>query len=400
MIESRTKTEWTVEELWRRLGRGDPFYLLDVRNRDEYGAWRIEGRVPLASRNEPYFELVESAASDDPAEVAKALMAGAGATPLPREGELLAVCAKGGASDFVARGLRELGYPATNLAGGMEAWAAFYDVRPVHETADLSLFQVSRPARGCLSWVVSSRGEALVVDALRHAERYLELAAARGLRIAAVLDTHAHADHVSGGPTLARRAGTTYHLHPYDAIHPMDLLPGRIDYEPLRGGQRLRVGAVEVEVLHIPGHTLGNLAFLVGEEWLLTGDSIFLDSIARPDLGGRGESWAALHHASLRRLLGLPDGVRVLPGHFTTPAEADEAGRFVKTIGELRHANDGLRTAQLGREEFVSWVLARLPNFPPQYVDIKRVNLGLAPADEERASELEIGKNVCAMAHA
>lgn len=394
-----TALEWSAAELFDRLVRGEGFFMLDVRNRDEFEAWRIDGRRSLPSRNTPYFELLEIAGSDEPLACAAALVNQADASLLPKAGTVLVVCGKGGASGFVAEGLRELGYPAVNLAGGMLAWGNYYSIKPVVQSAGLTIFQIARPGRGCLSHVVASNGEAAIIDPLRHPEPYVDLLRRDGLRARFVLDTHGHADHVSGGRALARALGVPYGLHPYDGIHPLDVMPATYEYEPLRDRQAIAIGAVTLELLHIPGHTLGNLAVRVGD-FLIAGDSIFIDSIARPDLGGRGEAWASLHWRSLRRLLALGDGVTVLPGHFSRLAEGDEASVFAATLGSLRRSNAGLAEAQKDEASFVSYILGHLPVFPPQYVDIKRVNLGLKPADDDTASELEIGKNICAMAQA
>ena len=400
MAESVTSSaEWTVEELLKRLDRREDFFILDARAREEFERWKIEGRAPLPIRNEPYFELIELAGSDDPVESARALAAKDSDRPLPEDRPVLTVCAKGGASGFLAEGLRRLGYQAFNLRGGMAAWGDAYTVKAVARSVALAVHQVARIARGCLSYIIVSDGKAAVVDPLRHVDTYLDFLQREGLTLEFAVDTHAHADHVSGGCALAGRAKAPYYLHPYDGIHPMDVMPAAIAYEPLRDGQTLNVGRATLEVIHIPGHTLGNLALRLGHDVLLTGDSIFLDSIARPDLGGRGEAWAALHYRSLRRLLELSDAVAVLPGHFSRMGEADDAGLFAAPLGKLRRANEGLLMAQKSEKEFVDYILRHLPQYPEQYVQIKRVNAGLAPADDEAASELEIGKNVCAMAH-
>ncbi len=409
---AQSTDEWTATELFERLMARESFMLLDVRAGDEFEEWRIEGREPLATRSAPYFELIERAESDDPKQCATALIAMPDAVPLPKDVPILVACAKGGSSAFIADGLRQLGYRAVNLAGGMEAWShttfAMPVVRGARRTGDMAvgaseasstIFQVGRPSRGCLSYVIVSAGEAAIIDPLRDPEPYLALLDRESLRAAFVLDTHAHADHVSGGPALAKRLDVPYWLHPYDAIHPMDLVPGSVAYEPLRDDQTLKLGQATIEVLHIPGHTLGNVALRIGGS-LLSGDSIFIDSVARPDLGGRGEAWARLHWRSLRRLLTLADDVTVLPGHVSTLAEADSEERFAARLGDLRRSNEGLREAQKSEDEFVAWIMSHAAEIPLRYIDIKRVNLGLKQVDDDGAAELEIGKNVCAMANA
>jgi glyoxylase-like metal-dependent hydrolase (beta-lactamase superfamily II) len=176
------------------------------------------------------------------------------------------------------------------------------------------------------------------------------------------------------------------------------MLPGRLAFEYLRDGEEIRVGAATLRVLHVPGHTLGNTALLANERYLLAGDTIFIRSIARPDLGGRGDTWAPLHFESLSRLAALPGETLVLPGHSSHPGESDARGVFGATLSRLLAENDDLRSLERGRDEFVQSVLANLPTFPPEYIEMKRVNVGLAAPDEDRIAELETGKNICGLA--
>jgi glyoxylase-like metal-dependent hydrolase (beta-lactamase superfamily II) len=387
--------------VWERLLHDEPMFVLDVRNPDEFARWRVEGPRPLATLNVPYFELLDLEGEKE--DVTEAVMRGVQAQlmgQLPKDRPILAVCAEGNTSNYVAEGLRRLGFDAVNMEGGMEAWGNFYYWRLVEETERFSLFQVVRPARGCLSHVLVSDQHAAVFDPARHIETYHELAAAMGARIELVLDTHLHADHLSGGPALGRRDHIPYYLHPYDAIHPMDMLPARIAYRPLEAEQVLHIGRAEIRVLHFPGHTLGMVAFLIEGRYLLNGDSLFLESIARPDLGGRAEAWAPLLYASLKRMAELQDETLVLPAHFSDIAAGDENGVYRATLGELKRRNPGLLKLAEGEEAFCDYVLASLPEFPEAYVEIKRANAGLAHPDARKAQELELGKNICAVGKA
>ncbi|MCI0656779.1 MAG: MBL fold metallo-hydrolase, partial [Acidobacteria bacterium] len=161
------------------------------------------------------------------------------------------------------------------------------------------------------------------------------------------------------------------------------------------------IGEHELKALHIPGHTLGLVALRLGDRYLFTGDSIFIQSIARPDLGGRADAWAPLHGRSLRRLLSLPGGITVLPGHFSSLDDADDMGCFAASLDELKRRNGGLVVFQRESEEgFVRYLLESLPKFVSEYVDIKRVNAGLLVPTEDEAAALELGKNACALSQA
>src|SRR5512143_3601390 len=394
-------TAASPQQVWERLLRNDPLFILDVRNRDEFERWRVEGPHPVPTLNIPYFDLLDLEGEQE--DVTEAVMRGVQAQlkeQLPIDRPILAVCAEGNTSRYVAEGLRRLDFDAVNMEGGMEAWGNFYYWRPVEEGERFSLFQVVRPARGCLSHVLVSEQRAAVFDPARHLETYHELAAAVGAQIERVLDTHLHADHLSGGPALGRHDHIPYHLHPYDAIHPLDLLPARVVYRPLEAGQTLRIGRAEVRVLHFPGHTLGMVAFLIEGRYLLSGDSLFLESIARPDLGGRAEGWAPLLYDSLQRMTELPDETLVLPAHFSDITAGDQSGVYRATLGELKQRNPGLLKLAEGEQAFCDYILASLPEFPAAYVEIKRANAGLASPDERQAQELELGKNICAVGKA
>jgi glyoxylase-like metal-dependent hydrolase (beta-lactamase superfamily II)/rhodanese-related sulfurtransferase len=401
VVERLKEEVWTAGDLLARLESRDEFFVLDVRNRDEFERFRLEGRSPVPAVNIPYFEMLELGGKDEMLDSVVAYIEGDLSHQLPSDLPILAVCAKGDTSEFVAQGLRRLGYTSSNLKGGMKAWGEHYATRALIQIPDLAIYQVSRPARGCLSYMVASAGQAIVIDPLRHLHPYLDLARRTGLTIGAVIDTHGHADHISGGVALAAQTRASYHLHPYDAIHPIDVLPATIPYEFIREGQRFPVGRHELEALHIPGHTLGLVAFRLDDKYLFTGDSIFIRSIARPDLGGKAETWAPLHGRSLRRLLDLPGGITVLPGHFSSLDEADQTGRFAASLDDLKKSNDGLVVLQRESEEgFTRYLLESLPKFIPEYADIKRVNAGLLTPPEEEVATLELGKNVCALSQA
>ncbi|GAB4202249.1 MAG: MBL fold metallo-hydrolase [Roseiflexaceae bacterium] len=375
--------------LYEQLLSGHTPLVLDVRNSADFERWRIEGRHTLELLHIPYYEFLEH---EDQA-IAR----------LPRDREVLVVCAKEGSSQYVAELLRAHGVRASYLAGGILSWGHFYDTREVLRGSWGSLLQIARPARGDLSYLLISDGAAAVIDPLRHSAHYTGAVAAAGAHLTHILDTHVHADHISGGPQLSQTTGAPYFVHPYDAIHPIDMLPAQIAYTPLADGQVFHVGQATITVIWYPGHTLGQVNFLAelpgGTRALFTGDGIFLRSFGRPDLGGQGEAWTPMLYDSMTRRLPphLTDTTLILPAHFSTLDECDAAGRCAASWGTVRQTNTAL--AHLASaEDFRSFVLRNLPFFPPQYVEIKRVNIGLSQPTEQQAEELELGKNICALA--
>ena len=390
----------TVDALRERLARGEPTFMLDVRASEDFAAWKVEGPRPIEMLNVPLTRILAEVDEDDRAVAALAHLGKSVADKIPRKPLVVAVCTRGVTSAYVAEGLRSIGYDAVSLEGGMAAWGKHYEALTVVDEPQLAVIQVARPSRGCLSWIAIADGEAVVIDPLRHVDRYVEILETQGARAFAVIDTHAHADHISGGRALAAATGAPYYLHPYDAIHPMDMLPATFDFEFLHERRCLSFGSSTLDVLHVPGHTLGAVALLLDGRFLFGGDTLFVDAVARPDLGGRAEAWTPLHHASLARLLAIGGDVRLFPGHFSAPGEADARGAFTAKLGALPARNEGARRALGDPATFASYILASLPEFPPQYVEIKRVNTGLIEVADDRASELELGKNVCALAGA
>lgn len=382
--------------LYERLHRSDDLLLLDVRNNEAFARLRIETRPPSGrgpdTMNLPYFLFLE----EDTAATALAA--------IPAGRPIVVVCAHGGASEMVAGRLRQAGHTAANLAGGMDAWARLHVARTVVASESLRIYQIDRVARGCLSYVLISENWAAVIDPSRHIDEYLHLLEAHGAALRMVVDTHAHADHISGGPALAEVTGAPYYLHPYDAIHPHDVLPANLAYESLRDGHRFRLGRVTIRALHVPGHTLGHVALAAttpdGDSYLFSGDSVFLRSVGRPDLGGQSEAWARLAHESLFTTLRarVPGEALVLPGHYAQPGEADGQGLFAAPFAELWLRNSDLAFAH--EDDFVDHILGNLPALPPEYAEIKRVNAGLARADPQRSSVLEMGRNICALSSA
>ncbi len=374
--EAEHANEITAGELKRRQEDGEDLVLLDVREPSEFSDWHIPGAVNLPLGD---------------------LQAGA-EIPATEEQTVVTVCASGRRAGMAQEHLVGNGYEAVNLKDGMFGWNRVFEVVDATTTdTGTEVLQFQRTGKGCLSYMVVNGDDAIVIDPAHDTSIYTKEADRRGVEIVAVIDTHAHADHVSGGPDLAEELGVGYHLHPYDAIHPIDMLPARIDYEPVTEGTELAVGDTAVEVLHVPGHTLGNTALLVEGTYLFTGDTIFIDSIARPDLGGQAERWTPLHHRSLQRLLALPDEVTILPGHYAGDDEKGDDDVVGAPLGKLREENHGLQMATRDAESFEAFIQSSLPSFPERYVEIKRVNAGLVHPDDDGLEDLEFGQQECAL---
>ncbi len=219
---------------------------------------------------------------------------------------------------------------------------------------------------------------AIAVDpVLGDEEWFLAEAAKQDVKITHVIDTHVHADHYSGGRALAEKCGALYCLHESNA--------DRVKYpfEPLKDGQRIDVGNVFVDVLHTPGHTPDSVCLLVTDKrrgdapwFVLTGDTLFVGSIGRPDLAGAEPEMAGQIFDSMRkRLLTLPDDVEVFPGHTSgSVCGAGISGKPSSTIGFEKRFNQGLKIGD--RAEFIARLTAEIPPRPAEMDRMVAFNLG------------------------
>jgi glyoxylase-like metal-dependent hydrolase (beta-lactamase superfamily II)/rhodanese-related sulfurtransferase len=341
-------------------------FLVDVREPDEVEAWSISGahNFPLGS--------LESSVSD-----------------IPRDKDLVVVCAKGLRALKGAEILAEHGLASRVLDGGMGAWSSTYD-HVSGEFAGATVVQVRRRGKGCLSYVIGAGERAVVIDPSLELSQYFDAAKANGWTITHVLDTHLHADHISGARELASAAGAALWLNPADPFH--------FPFEPLVDGKSIELMPgvdLRVSSVSVPGHTEGSTMYQLAEEAIFTGDTLFLESVGRPDLADEAVDYAHhLYHSLHERVLPLNDEITVFPAHFGQGVEV-HGGQFVaRRLGSLRNA---LPALALDENAFVDWAVANVKDRPGNYQQIVRINVG-QDAIEGDASELEAGPNRCAIA--
>lgn len=272
------------------------------------------------------------------------------------------------------------------LRGGMQAWSLAWNTADVPVASRAGVVQVRRAGKGCLSYLVGASGVAAVIDPSLPPEVYLELAERRGWRIESILETHIHADHLSRARILAAQTGARLLLPRQNRV--------AYDYTPVDAGDTIAVGTVRLEAIGAPGHTLESTCYLLDDAAVFTGDTLFLNGVGRPDLGGdarEAERRATLLYGSALRLRALPEGVLALPGHTGHPPAFDGAA-IAARIGEVFSGLSGWLSSE---REFVTRVLARLPATPPNYLQIVALNEAGGPLPAE-PTELEAGANRCA----
>jgi hydroxyacylglutathione hydrolase len=229
--------------------------------------------------------------------------------------------------------------------------------------------QVLDKGLGCASYLVADvrAGEALVVDPPYEVEPLLRAAERHDVRITRVIETHNHADHLAGHGRLALEHGARVSIHP--------LADPEYEFDPLDDGADISVGEVRLRVIHTPGHRPEHCAILVDDRLLLTGDSLFVGDVARPDLAMEAAEGAEGLFHSLRRLEALPDDVRVYPGHVAgSLCGAGMSSDPSSTIGAERRYNRALRIDVV--EDFIADALAKSAPRPPNMERIVALNRG------------------------
>jgi glyoxylase-like metal-dependent hydrolase (beta-lactamase superfamily II) len=366
------------KEVTKKVFNKEELFILDVRNESDFQDWKIEGEN-FAYFNIPYFELLDGV---------EGIM-----DKIPSDKEVLVVCAKEGSSIMVAEMLSDEGLTVSYLEGGMKAWSEHLEPVKVGDLKDGGeIYQFVRIGKGCLSYMVVSNGDAAIIDASRITDIYLEFADSIGAKITHVFDTHLHADHISGGRSIAEKTNASYWLPPKDATEVT------FAYKPLEDGNLVEIGNVKINIhaLYSPGHTIGSTSFIVDEKFLLSGDILFIDSIGRPDLAGLAQDWVGdLRESLYKRYRELSEELVVLPAHFMIIEELNEDGSVSEKLGTLYAKNHGLNIED--ENEFRKLVTENLPPQPNAYQEIRETNMGKINPDEEKQREMEIGPNRCAV---
>jgi glyoxylase-like metal-dependent hydrolase (beta-lactamase superfamily II) len=362
-VDARTLREW--------LERGERVMVVDVRHAEEHAEWSIPRSVN--------FDAYDKLKAGDP-DAMESL-------DVPKDGPLVTVCGAGRSSAVAAEQLRERGYEALTLEGGMKAWSLAWNSAEVPvDGTEARVIQVRRTGKGCLSYLIGSDGEAAVIDASIEPEVYLDLADSYGWEITRVLDTHLHADHLSRSRKLAELTGAT--------LAQPEGTPISYRSSSIQDGDALQIGAARLKALHTAGHTTESTSYLLDGRALFTGDTLFLAGVGRPDLEASPQEARAKAYrlyGTLMRLLALPPETLILPGHTNEPVPFD-GEPLCATLGEVNNRVGLLREDE---DAFVEKLMVNLSPTPHNHARIVELNkAGVLP--EEDPAELEAGANRCA----
>ena len=379
-MEACTPFLYTANELFDWISTGPDFILLDVRNEKDFANWSVEGPAFFPYLNIPYFNFMEDVQGS--------------LDRIPKGEKVRIVCAKEGSAKYVAdllcqNGFSDVGY----LQQGIVSWGnALVPRKVTGENEGYALYQFIRPGKASCSYLLIHKQEAMVFDPSRNIEAYQAVAQQHGCKIVKSFETHRQADYISGSLQLAEDKECTVMVNSLDfegAVFPCE--PVVHDAVYAFAGQ----GGPEIRALHTPGHTMGSTSYLVDGKYLLSGDTVFINTAGRPDLGGKWQDWARELYLSLMlRLRGLGDEVLVLPGHYTNWNEVNSCTRiFSEKLGKLRESVIAFRLPN--EKKFAEFIQDNMRPQPGVYAEIRRVNGGWLKVSQAEADTMDLGKNEC-----
>ena len=373
---------YKAEELfeWVTAG-GYDFTLLDVRNNEEFGRFKVEGPRLSKMINIPYIEFIEM----EDESVAK--------VKVPKDESIRIVCAKEGSARYVGEILVNNGWKDVRiLEGGIKTWGNMLAPKLVASESGYNLYQFIRPGKASCSYGLLCEDEMVVFDPSRNVEFYNGFARENGCKIVKTFETHLQADYISGSQQISSLSGAQIVGHENDfkdAVFPYHSVEDQEIFTFSKGGP-------EIKAIHMPGHTPGSTAYMIDNKYLVTGDMVFILSVGRPDLGGKAEEWSKLLYNTIKtKIAELHDDTLILPGHYIEWAEADASQIFVDTMGSIKNKNADIYGID-SEADFINFIKDNMRKQPDVYADIRKVNAGLLEPDDEEQEVMDLGKNECA----
>lgn len=367
---------YTANELFDWLSIAPDFVLLDVRNEKDFSNFSVEGPQFLPYINIPYFDFIE----DIDGGIAK----------VPPGQKVRIVCAKEGSAKFVADQLVENGFTDVGyLQGGIVSWGNMLAPREIAVGDGFELYQMIRPGKASCSYVLICGKEAAIFDPSRAVADYQQFVANKGATIVKTFETHRQADYISGSPGLQAKAGAEI------IASAIDFKGAGFPFTPATDqGLFSLASGPEIKAIHTPGHTMGSTCFLVDDTYLIAGDSLFIQSAGRPDLGGKASEWSRYLYLSLMVVLrSMPDNTMILPGHYVSWEEANNDLIFMASLAEVKQHNVAFHFVH--EKQFAQFIEDNLRPQPTVYGEIRKINGGWLEFDEQQQNEMDLGKNEC-----
>jgi glyoxylase-like metal-dependent hydrolase (beta-lactamase superfamily II)/rhodanese-related sulfurtransferase len=362
--------EISTETLRNWLETGKKVSILDIRPIQERTEWFIPGSV--------YYNAYDKLKAKNP----NALQG----LHLDKKIPVVTICAGGKTSMIAAEQLNEKGFEAYSLKGGMKEWSLSWNTAKL-SFPDFKIVQFRRTGMGCLSYLVASNNEAITVDASFPLEAYQEVLANENLSLKHVIETHIHADHLSRSKQLAENNKATLHLPAPNKVS--------FDFVPVTGTTIFQIGNISIKAIQTPGHTTESTSYLIDDKVLLTGDTLFVNGVGRPDLKANNDEAiqkSKMLYQSLQKLLALDENIIVMPAHTSQPVEFDNTPIQTK----ISNIKKNVAMLQLKEEEFINTILQRIPPSPANYLSIVEKNIK-GDFSDINPVDLEAGANRCAI---
>ena len=373
---------YSADELFSFLTQKEDVIVLDVRNEEDFGRFSVEGPFPFDMVNVPYFDFME----EEDASVAK----------VSHDKPVKVVCAKEGSAQYVGEILMNHGFKdVAFLTGGIKTWGNMLTPKRINpESDDYALYQFIRPAKASCNYGLLYKGEMVNFDPSRNYDFYHSFADSQNVKIVRTFETHLQADYISGSKKIADVTGAEI------MANVDDFKDASFQYSGVKDGESYSVGGdgPEIKVLHSPGHTPGSTSYIIDDKYFITGDTVFILSVGRPDLGGKAEEWSVMLFDTLtNKVQNLDKKLKVLPGHFMEWNEANDSLLFVENLGEVIHRNAGVFKIATP-ENFTQYIKDNMRKSPEIYGEIRKVNVGWLDVDMNEADIMDLGKNECVAA--
>lgn len=362
--------EINVTTLCSWLVNKQPVSILDIRLTVERAEWYIAGSV--------HYPAYEKLKKNDPSAFDQLY--------LDKNIPVVAYCSGGNTSIKAAEQLQQKGYKALSLEGGLNAWSFAWNKAEI-EFERFKLIQFRRTGKGCLSYMIISGKEAMVLDASIEIAAYQEVLGLEKLYLKYVAETHIHADHLSRSKELAAATNAQLFLPQPNKV--------AFEHKPIESNSIFQLGHIKIKAFQTPGHTIESTSFMVDEKVVLTGDTLFLNGIGRPDLKATTEELhlkSKLLYNSLQELFLLNKNLLVFPSHTNQPVDFDEQPLYAT----LADCEQQFVKLNLTEEQFAEKLNKSLPPTPPNYLLITEKNLTGDYTDIE-PRKLEAGANRCAL---
>ncbi|MGB5684720.1 MAG: MBL fold metallo-hydrolase [Candidatus Electrothrix sp.] len=358
--------------------------VLDVRSENAFSRFHIESPYPFELHNVSYYDFMEA----EKESVAR----------VPSDRPIRIVCAKEGSAKYVAEILEKNGFTDVGyLSGGFKSWGNMLVPKLITKliTAEngYQLYQFIRPAKASCSYGLLHNNEMMLFDPSRNRDFYLAFAAEKGCTITKTFETHLQADYISGSRIIAEKTGATFYGNQ------ADFGDSNNPYTPVIDGETHHfsnsASSPAVKVLFTPGHTPGSTSYIINDRYMISGDTVFISSVGRPDLGGQAAAWAILLYNSIGMIKQLNPELAVLPGHYMNWEEANDNLIFTTSLGDAIERNKAIYSIA-SEDEFIQFIRDNMRAQPEEYAVIRLINANKEQVESEQAEELDIGKNECA----